>query len=221
MLFCRRVVYIRKIYKQCLLTIWTLYPTLISFVLGILSCQFQYWEWSFLFFAIALIYTVVFLVSMAFDVGFVKRLTDFFVEVKIPFMRRSVIFQKPSRKALSRLTCREVYARLRDEKAELPKSFRQNWTYLAITHQTVITHLLKVEGIDEKRLNTREPDYQSSLWLEQKSLTGKRCRKCSNKQICHYRKKAKEKRPFYWIQFHTKSTEQLGARNTKVKSRVE
>ena len=190
-----------------MLGFWLIYPVIILWFLLFAAILAHNFIGALLFWASAIVYLLAVCISFFFESGLVKRLSNFFIAFRIPFVRQSIIAQKSSRRNLKKLSCKEIFSELRYEKTRLPKSLKRDWTYLAITHQTVINHVIKSGVIDEKGLKIHRISYQSSLRMEHRLLTGKRCRKCPNRKMCYFKKKAKQKRGFYWIQFHTKSTE--------------
>lgn len=196
---------IKKITALVRITLPLIYPAAILFLLAIMAGFFLNIIAFFLFYTLTLLYLIFVVISFTFDICLVKRLTPFFIEVRVPFLHKSTIFQKADKKMVRKITCREIYIKLAKEKTTLPKNLRADWEYNAITHQTLINHLQKSEIVDANGVKNYGSGFNSSLKTEQKQLIGKRCKKCLYGQTCYYKRKAQMKRRFFIIKFRTKS----------------
>lgn len=122
---------------------------------GIACCS----EWLFVICFFSLLIYYVWLVSAhAFVLGRYKRLSPFFTAYKFPLFKCSFISQNPGRSELKGKTCAEILRMLSDDDLPISK-LKPNWTYLAVTHQTVIDRL-RQNGIDNMCL---WPCYKQSL----------------------------------------------------------
>lgn len=139
--------------------------------------------------------------------GQVRRLSPFFIEIKIPFFRCSIISQKPSKVVVAEIDCEKIIRNLYKEMNTLPNQLTNNWTYIAITHDPVIRALTRRRGIINSygltfKLNCGKVRFKQI----QRALLKGRCKECqpNKRNECEYRKMGEKKRRFYLIKFHTK-----------------
>lgn len=149
------------LYPYCLLTIITLF-----FLEGWL---YYLGVWI----IIILSFLILFLLKK--EKVIVHRLTTDFVELKIPMIKGSVISQKrrnitDDSITLSGRLCKPILKELKNEKKSLPKSLKSDWTYLAITHKTIIDHLNISKVMDERRFRIKYSCFKESLNFTQKNF---------------------------------------------------
>lgn len=144
---------------------------MLTLLIGGVACRN---EWLFAILILALLlYPIGLMSTYAFVCGRYKRLSPFFTAYKFPLFKCSFISQKPNRSELKGKTCSEILRML--SKDDLPiNSLRPNWTYLTVTHHTVIDRLQQ-NGIDNMCL---WPCYKHSLKSTQKGFLKRLCQKC-------------------------------------------
>lgn len=138
--------------------------------------------------------------SFVFDIWSCKRLSPFFIEHKIPLLKASVISQHPKRSELSCKTCPEILKELSDVET-IKHNLKPNWTYLAVTHQTVIKRLRK-SSVD---IIWSRSCYRQSLKSTQEKFLKGLCKRCPTTKFdcCRILKYGAVPRQFYLVKFRT------------------
>lgn len=197
----------KKTIVNIIISVTAIYPLLLSVVIKLLTSQLSSGCVA-VFGEILLIVVLILTTTYHFkNSGQVRRLSPFFIEIKIPFFRCSIISQKPSKVVVAETDCEKIIRNLYREMNTLPNQLTNNWTYIAITHDSVIRALTRRQGVINSygltlKLNCGKVRFKQI----QRALLKGRCKECqpNKRNECEYRKMGEKRRRFYLIKFHTK-----------------
>lgn len=141
------------------------------------------------------------LILILFKVVCVKRLNDYFIELKYPWCSWRFVMQCINKKHTRGMTCRQMASDFSKQEAEAFAAFKPKRVYIADTHETIIRRLKRNPHI---KIIKQELSRQISMKSTQKNFLGKKCEtSCSSEKqkACIVRKGLAEKRNMYFLRF--------------------
>lgn len=134
------------------------------------------------------------------------RLNNLFVIRIYPFSKWKNIYQDPVKSMKFRETgltaCKSHYKLYVQElKSVFDFIDGGHGYYRTITHVTLKNRLEAMQEQGKIQILKCQPAYKQSLAHLQKKLLHKQCKKCPDSNRCQFRKKSKQKRQFYYIEF--------------------
>lgn len=130
----------KKAIIQSVLGIACVYPHVIFAVIAVLIALYGDMILGFITLVICFIALILHLVSATQEKGQYKRLSPFFIEIKIPFLQCSIIAQRIRKKHFKGKDCGTIINELLNDEIiyKTIQQLRSSWQYVTLTHKTVI-----------------------------------------------------------------------------------